>query len=159
LRLAAAELFQQLNEILHALGGHMPELPLVQFAHGLIQGLEKLEALRSNVGFDDTAIIFLAFAANEAAFFHAIEQAGHVRVMADHAVTDGAAGEPRRLGAAEDAQNIVLGAGQAEGLNELFGLLAQGVGGPEQSEEEALLGRGRGSRGFARKIHVPTIVV
>jgi hypothetical protein len=137
----------------------MPELPLVQFAHGLIQGLEKFEALRSNVGLDDTAIIFLAFTANEAAFFHAIEQAGHVRVMADHAITDGAAGEPPRLGAAEDAQNIVLGAGQAGGFDELSGLLAKGVGGLEQSEEEALLGRGGGGRRLARRIHVPTIVV
>jgi hypothetical protein len=159
LRFAAAELFQQLNEILYALGRHMPELQLVQFAHGLIEGLKKLEALRSNVGLDNAAIVFLAFTANQAAFFYAIEQTGHVRVMADHAVTDGAAGEPCRLGATENAQNIVLRSGQARGFDELFGLLAEGVGGLEQSEEETLLGRGGGSRRFARNIHVRTIVV
>ena len=109
--------------------------------------------------FDDAAIILLAFTANQAAFFHAIEQAGHIRVMANHAVADGAACQAAGLGASEDAQDIILRAGQAGGFDELFGLLAEGVGGSQQGEEEALLGRGGESRTFALIIHVTNIVV
>jgi hypothetical protein len=48
--------------------------------------------------------------------------------VANHAVADVATSEAFGLGAAEDAKDVVLRAGQVVSFQELFGLLGQGVG-------------------------------
>jgi hypothetical protein len=58
----------------------------------------------------------LALADDEGALFHAVEEASHVRVVRNHMITDAAAGQSVRLGAAENAKNIVLSASKASGF-------------------------------------------
>jgi len=62
----------------------------------------------------------------------------------DHAIADAAAGEALRLRAAENAEDIILRAGQTKGLEELLGLEAEGIGGfLEGDEDPGFQGLGR----------------
>jgi len=123
----------------------VPELALVELANGLIQTFQQIESRGRDARFHDAAIVFLTLASDQGAFFHAFEKAGHVGVVGNHAVADVAAGQPFGLGAAEDAEHVVLSPGQAVGFQELFGFLSQGVGDFLQGDENAsfqLNGRG-----------------
>jgi len=62
--------------------------------------------------FYDAAVVGLAFAGNQAALFHAVEEARHVRVVRNHAVSDATAGQSFGLGPAENAKDIVLSTGK-----------------------------------------------
>jgi hypothetical protein len=89
------------------------ELTLVKLANRLIETFQKSETRGSDSGFDDAAVVGLAGARDEAALLHAVEKAGHVRVVGNHAFADAAAGEACRFGATENAEDVVLGAGEA----------------------------------------------
>jgi hypothetical protein len=111
----------------------------MKLANRLIETLQKCEARRGDAGFDDAAVIGLASAGEEAAPFHAVEEAGHVRVVGDHAFADGAASEAFGLRAAQNAQDIVLRAGEAVGFQELLGFDAEGIGGLLERNEDGVL--------------------
>jgi len=111
----------------------------------------------SDAGLDDASVVGLALAGDDAALFHAVEQAGHIRVVRNHAVADAAAGQTAMPGAAKNAQDVVLSTGKTGGFQELFSVLAQGVGGFQESHEDA--GFERSGRGFGARIHNQSIVV
>ena len=136
----------------------MVELALVKLANRLIETFEKSKARRSDAGFDDAAVIGLARAGDEAALLHAVEEAGHIRVVRNHAVADDAAGEAIGLGAAKNAEDVVLRAGEAMGLEELLGLEAEGIGSFLEGDEEAVLD-GKSGMGKSAATHADTIVV
>jgi hypothetical protein len=50
-------------------------------------------------------------------------------------ITDAAAGQAVRLGATQNAKNIVLRSGESGGFQELLGILAEGIGGLEKGYE------------------------
>jgi hypothetical protein len=136
----------------------MVELALVKLANRLIETFEKSKARGSDAGFDDAAVIGLARAGDEAALLHAVKEAGHVRVVRNHAVTDAAAGEAFWLGAAKNAEDVVLSAGEAMGLEELLGFEAEGIGGFLEGDKNAVF-QGKRGTGKNAATHEGTIVV
>jgi hypothetical protein len=104
-------LLQKLEECLEPRSREMLELPVMQVMYGLIEGLEQIQTLFGDARFDYAAVVGLAFASDEVALLHAIEQAGNVGIVRDHAVADAAAGQAIRLRAAKNAENIVLRGG------------------------------------------------
>jgi len=136
----------------------MAELALVQLANRRIETFQDAQTFPGDPRFDYAAIIGLALTSDQAALFHAVEQAGHVRVVGDHAVADAAASQTMGFSAAQDAQDVVLRAGQAVRFEQLFGFDGQSVGGFLEGNED--LGcKGSVWLGWAAAIHLPTIVV
>jgi len=76
----------------------------------------------------------------------------------NHAFADAAAGEALGLSAAENAKDIVLGAGEAVRLEKLLGFEAERVGGLLEGNEEAILD-GESGPGIGGATHGATIVV
>ena len=136
----------------------MAELALVKLANRLIETFKKSEARRGDAGFDDAAVNGLASAGDEAALLHAVEEAGHIRVVRNHALTDAAAGEAIGLCAAKNAEDVVLCAGKAMGLEELLGFEAEGIGGFLEGDEDAVF-QGKKGMGKWAATHADTIVV
>ncbi len=137
----------------------MPELVLVKMVNWPVEGFEQPESLRGDACFHDTAIVGLAHPGDQAALFHAIEEARHVRVVGDHAVPDATAGQTCGLGPAKDAKDVVLRARKARCFQELFCLLAESVGRLQEPYEDAVLqGDGRAG-GFGAQVHGASIVV
>jgi hypothetical protein len=80
----------------------------VDFRDRLIQAGQKLEPLRRNLPNHRPAVLGVAGARDEAALFHAVEQAGDIGIPCNHAAGDLATGEPIR-GPAQNAEYVVLG--------------------------------------------------
>ena len=105
-----------------------------------------------DAGFDDAAVVGLAGAGDEGPLLHAVEKARHVGVMRNHAFADGAAREAVWFGAAEDAKDVVLRAGEAVWLEKLLGFEAEGVGRLLEGYENAVL-QGKREMGGAAAAH------
>src|SRR5215468_494191 len=133
----------------------MAELSFVQIVHRLVELLQEIQAFRGDARFDDAAIVFLALTRDPGVFFHAVEQTGHIGIAGNHALGDAATENAVGLGAAENAQNVVLCAGEATGLQEVLGLLGKGVGGLEERNEDLVFEKS----GFAGGRHRPILVV
>jgi hypothetical protein len=101
----------------------------VQIVNWSIQTPQQVEALLGHTSLDHATVIGLALAGDETGFFEAVEQAGHVRIVGNHALANIAASQSARFGATKNAQDVVLNAGHTKLLEELFGLLSQGVRG------------------------------
>src|SRR6266566_1780858 len=158
-RLADADFFQQIRKNLQARNRHVPELALVKIVNRLVQVFKKPQCLRRDARLHDAAVVGLPFPGNQAALFHAVEEARHVRVVGNHAVPDATAGQALGLGPAEDAKDIVLRARKARRFQELFRLLAKGVGGLQERDENAVL-QGEGwPGGLGPQVHGASIVV
>ena len=136
----------------------MVELALVKLANRLIETFEKSEARGGDAGFDDAAVIGLAGTGDEAALLHAVEEAGHIRVVRNHALSDAAAGEAIGLCAAKNAEDVVLSTGEAMGLEELLGFEAERIGGFLEGDEDAVF-QGKKGEGKRTATHAGTIVV
>jgi hypothetical protein len=89
------------------------ELAFVELSNRVVESFQEFETLTGNARLDDTAVVGLAGADDEAALFHAVEEARHVWIMRNHAIADAAAREASGFGATENAQDIVLRAGEA----------------------------------------------
>src|SRR5439155_16273591 len=76
-----------------------------------------------------------------------------VRIVDDHPVGNGAAGEDYGSGSPQDPQDVVLRAGQFRGARQLLRLLPQGVGGLEHGEKDALFKGGGRVRRLAPEVH------
>lgn len=136
----------------------MAELLLVELANRLIETFQKSESRGSYAGFDDASVVGLARTSDEASLFHAVEEAGHVRVVRDHAIADAAAGEAFGFGAAKNAEDVVLRAGEATWLEELLGLEAEEIGGFLERNENAVF-QGKSWADIGAATHEDTIVV
>ncbi len=137
----------------------MPELPLVQIPHGLIQRLQEFQSARRDARLHHAAVILLPFARDQPALFHAVQQPRDIWIVSDHAVANPAASQSRRPRAAQDAQHVVLRAGQLCGARQLLGLLAQRVRRLQQSEENALFQGCRRALRLAFVAHKAILVV
>ena len=121
----------------------MTELLFMQIMNRLIELLQQFQAFRGDTRLDYASIVFLALTRDPAVLFYAVEQASHIRIARNHTFSDTATENAVRLGAAEDAQNVILRAGEACGLEEALSLLGQGVGGSEERDEELVFGWNR----------------
>jgi hypothetical protein len=129
-------LIQQIGKSFQARRGHMPELTFMKLANRLVQLLQELQAFGSDARLDYAPVVLLPLARNQSALFHAIEKAGHIRIVRDHAVSDVAASQAFGLGSAQDPQDVVLRAGQPVGFEQLLGLLAQSISNFLQGNED-----------------------
>lgn len=93
---------------------------------------------------DDAAIGGGAGAEHEAALLHAVEKSRHIGVAGDHAGGNFAAGETGGAGAGEDAEDVVLGMGEAEGVEGFFDAAEEPAGGALDVEEGLFGGVGEG---------------
>jgi hypothetical protein len=134
------------------------KLALVELANRLIETFQKIQTRGGDAGFDDAAIVGLAPARDEAALFHAVEEAGHVWVVRNHTFADAAASEAFRFGTAKNAEDVVLRAGEAPGFEELLGFEAEGVGGLLEGNEDTVF-HGKNGMGSWAATHEDTIVV
>jgi hypothetical protein len=117
----------------------MLKLALVEFVNRPIEIFQEPQSGSGDAGFDDPAVVGLTGASDESAFFHAVEKAGHVRVVRDHALGNGAAGKATGFGAAEDAQDVILRASETKRLEELLGFLGEEIGGFLKCDEKEIL--------------------
>src|SRR5579864_4391827 len=108
----------------------------MQLTNGFVQLVQQSQALRSDARPHHAPVARLAGAGNQAPRFHAIEQARDVRIARDEPAADFAAGQALLAGAAQDAQDVVLGAAEAVGLEQGLGAASQGVGGAEQGNKD-----------------------
>ena len=138
-KLACANFLQQAVESFQPGCRHVLELALVQFVDRLVQGFQEAERLRRDARLYDAPVVGLTFAGDEAALFHAVEKASHVWIVRNHAIADAPAGQAFGLGAAKDAKDVVLGAGQAGGFQELLRFLRESVGGLQESDKNPVL--------------------
>src|SRR5580765_8279595 len=117
----------------------------------MVQGFQEAEGLRRDARLYDAAVVGLAFARDEAALFHAVEKASHVRIVRNHAIADAAASQACGLGAAKDAKNVVLRAGQAGAFEELLRFLGERVGGLQESDKNPVLDGNGGAERFGAR--------
>ncbi|MDQ1411163.1 MAG: hypothetical protein QOJ41_2898 [Acidobacteriaceae bacterium] len=89
------------------------------------------------MSFDYATVVALALAGDKVALFHAVEQAGNVWVVRDHALSDFPAGQSGATSAAQNAQHIELSAGKTAGFEYLCGLSAEGVSDLHEGDEQA----------------------
>lgn len=112
-----------------------------------------------HTGFDHAAVIGLALAGDETGFFQAVQEPGHVRIVGNHALTNIAASQSARFGAAKNAQDVVLDASHTKLFEELFCLLSQGIRGALYGNE-GMVFQGQGRRGrWGTRRHSGIIVV
>ena len=140
-RFALLHLTQQFGQQFQPGRGHVAKLSPVQVVYGLIELFEEFQAIRGDTGLNDAPVVILPLAGDQTVFFHAIQEAGHVRVAGNHSIGDAAAEKTLRFCAAEDAQDVVLGRRKTGRLDEMLGSLRQGIGNFEESNEELVLER------------------
>src|SRR5215469_749774 len=154
-RFTLCHFLEQFRQLLQASDGHMAELSFVQIVHRLVELLQEIQTFRGDARFDDAAIVFLALTRDPGVFFHTVEQAGHIGIAGNHALGDAATENAVGLCSAENAQNVVLRAGEATGLQEVLDLLGQGVGDLEERNEDLVFEKS----GFAGRRHRLSLVV
>jgi hypothetical protein len=93
---------------------------------------QQLQPGSGDLSVDDAAIVPGARALDEAAAFQAIEQARNVGIVRDHALADFAARQALCPSPAQDAQRVVLRAGESELFELGFDLRLERVGGAQQ---------------------------
>jgi hypothetical protein len=79
--------------------------------------------------------------------------------MRNHAVADAAAGKAFRLGATQNTKNVVLSACESGRFQQLLGLLSEGVGGLQESDEKPVLEGDKKDGILAARLHDANIVV
>ena len=95
---------------------------------------QKVKTGWRNLPADDTAIVLSARTLNKASIFQAIQQTRDVGIMRDHAFADLAARQAFRPSATQDAQRIVLRAGESEFFQPRLDLRLERIGGAQQGE-------------------------
>lgn len=96
----------------------------MKVGYGLIERGEQLHPLASDADSDNAAIGRFARTGGETTLFQAVDEAGDVGVARDHTAADFTTGEPFLSRAAQDAESVVLGMGDAERL-EQYGLFLE----------------------------------
>ena len=137
--------FQQVNEgeeivfaqVAQHLGGELGD-------DGVHLG-EEVEAGIGDEGVDDAAVFFVTSLTDELESFETGEQASDVGVGGDHPVSDGGAGKALGVGAAEDAQHVVLRGGDIPAPGGVLHGALQAVGGADEVEESLFGGAGEGA--------------
>jgi hypothetical protein len=130
------DFFQSSGQSLQAGGGDFVKLFAMQVFHRSVKAFQDVQTGGGDASFHHAAVVLLADASDEAALFHAVEQASHVGIVRNHAVANAFAGQTMGLGAAKNAEDIVLGASQGVFFHKLFGLLAEAIRGNEKGDKD-----------------------
>src|SRR5262249_54262969 len=124
--------------------GDVFELFAVELADGLIEFFEDAEAFGGDAGTDDATVAGIALAGNQAAAFGAGQQAGGVGGAGGHFLPGEVAGDAFAVvvGAfavtAENAEDVVLRAGEVERLEEVLESAEEEVRGAENVKGDFL---------------------
>jgi len=134
---------EKINQLREAARPQVAELALVALFDGFIQSGEDLQACRSNLCRNHSPVQTRAGSNDQAPSLEPIQQAGDVRIVSEHALRGLVAAQAVAPGAAQNAQNVVLSAGQAEGFDDLLGAARQGVRRTQEAEVRFVLERTR----------------
>jgi hypothetical protein len=126
---ASEDFTEQFNQGFQTRCRDASELAFMKLTNGLIEPSEKIETCVGDAGLHYTTVVPLTLARNQAALFHAVQKASHVGIVGNHTVGNFSACQAVRFRAAQDAQHVVLSAGEAVAFEQLFGVLAQGIRG------------------------------
>ena len=107
-----------------------------------LDGLQQLEPLGGDAGYGLALVVTAAAAPHQALGLQAIDEAGDVGGALDHALGDLAAGMALGMDTAQDAQDVVLRAGETVMLADLIDHVIDGTGGDGKAEQSLLLGAG-----------------
>ena len=119
-----------------------PEGAADGIANRLFERAQQGGGFGGEVGADHAAIGGGAGALDEAALFHSVEKARHIGVASDHTGGDFAAGESGGAGAGEDAEDVVLGVGEAKWVEGFLDAAEEPAGGALEVEEGLFGGMG-----------------
>jgi hypothetical protein len=129
---------QQTRQFTEFPGTEMTKLAAMKVANRLIEMSKKVEPLGCNVNENLAPVGMPAAAADEAALFEAVEEAGNVRLAGDHSRGNFAAEEA--IGsAAKNAEHVVLIRGQVVFFQELGRAAGEQVGGSGELDKNGLL--------------------
>jgi hypothetical protein len=117
------------------------ELALVEVEQGLVEAIEGVAADGGEDEADDAAVVVVADAAEHALTDEAGGQSGDVGRLADELIGDAEAGGAGVGAAAEDAEDVVAGLGQAVLFEEPGEVVAEDAGGADEVEVGLLLGQ------------------
>lgn len=135
LRVRSAEDREQGGERLQLLGVQRAHVLFQERRNDFIDGGQRLESLRRDRRADIPPILAATRARDEAGLLEAVEQAGDVGDAPHHTLPDFAAAEPLLAGATQDPQHVVLGRGDARGLQQGLDRVFQQGGGALQADE------------------------
>lgn len=155
-------LFKQADEGFKAGAAQVGQLAAGQGDDVGVEAGKKVKTLGRDTQDHHPAITWLAVSAEQAGISQAVGQTGDVGIVGHQAGADFAAGQTDGPGPAQDAQDVVAGRGEAEGLQQFGYLMVQQIGGPPQVEVGLHLGPGEGRRLFdliSQAGHGKTIVV
>lgn len=133
-----AEFFHEVDGGAEVVGGDVGELLAVEGEEGVVEFFEESEAFGGDAGGDDAAIAGIASAEDEAPGGEAVEEAGDVGVAGDHVFGDGFAGHTGVAGTSEDAEDVELDGGEAEGFEEFLESAEEEVSGAQDVEGDFL---------------------
>lgn len=102
--------------------------------------LQQLKSLRSDVSDCLPLVRTSAGATDQALGLQAVDEASYVGGTFDHAVCDLAAGMPLGMHSSQDAQDVVLGAGESIALADFVDKVVEGAGRHCEAENRFLLG-------------------
>ena len=118
-------------------------MAVVGLADGVVEVVKEGQSRGCDADKDFTAIWILAAAADEAALFEAVEEAGDIGIAGDHAAGDLAA-EQAVGRAAQDAKDVVLVRGEVVAFQELGRCAGEEISGADEIDEDGFLGTGGG---------------
>src|ERR1700678_436366 len=110
---AAAGNLQQADELGQLGPAQVPEELDGQVLNDRVHFFQQLKSSWRDLGPDHTAVVLVALLADKLESLEPGEQAGNIGLGGDHAVADSRTGEAVRLRTAQDAQDVVLGGGDA----------------------------------------------
>src|SRR4051812_33841590 len=106
----------------------MSKLTAMKATDRVVELPQELQPALADAGADDAPVGPFPRTAEQLAVFKLVEQACHVRVSGDHALADFMASHATRPRGAEDAQDVVLGGGEAVLIEDLLELAHEPVG-------------------------------
>src|SRR6266849_6047599 len=106
--------FQQFNQLLQFILSDVAEHFPAKLFEGSVHFAQKLQPGSGDLSIDHAAIVLRAHALDEAPIFQAIEQTRNVRIARDHALADLAARQSLLPSSAQNAQGVVLRAGESK---------------------------------------------
>jgi hypothetical protein len=104
----AARQFQQYGQAGDLVRGQVAQQLFGKVLNRWIGFSQESEARGGDLCPDHAAVALVALLADELEHLQPGEQAGNIGLGRDHAIADGRAGESLRLGAAQDAQHVIL---------------------------------------------------
>jgi hypothetical protein len=135
---------QKRVESVYVLCAHLPKLCPVQVTQGGVERIDPLASFLCQADQNHTPIGAVALTSDQSTRFHAAEQPADIRLAGHHLISDDTTGQGAPTMPAENAQSVVLGVAQSEGLDERLDRFPNHLCRPQQVQEEFFFGQFEG---------------